>query len=615
MAQFRAKSGHSAGSDLREALLLTPTGVSGVRLLQFQRAQINSLRGISPYMMLAQITTTSLIVVTLNSNFEDPLLLLWATSLFLYAGVMTLKWVRGGRNKTNFTQKQKMLHYQKVIPRAVWSATTLGILWGALPAFFFVEAAPTQQLIIAGVLAGMTLGGVAALAVIPRAALGYILGCCLPVQLTLGIFVQNALSQEALIVLALLMLVLMFTAISTTVRIYSTFRNSVLANIELERKNQLVGLLLKEFEEHGSDWIWETDHRGLLTYVSKRMCDVTGKSKRELLRQTISFSAGHTSEGAAEHKALNRLLNTRRPFNGFVVPAEISGETRWWSITAKPVFDENGRFTGYRGVTSDITDAKRSEIALSRAKQAAEEASAAKSRFLASMSHELRTPLNAILGFSEMIEGEFLGEIENKSYVNYARDIHDAGKHLLNVINDILDIAMIEADRMRLEDEIIAPGELIDTATRICTQLANQKAIELRVDDVAKGITLRGDRKRLTQVLINLIGNAIKYSPPRSTITLFAEPQLDGGLSTCVRDQGPSIPADKLRTIFDPFTRLENSATKAQGGAGLGLSIARAIAREHKGDVVLQSAEGVGTTAKLNLPPQRCSVAPMLNAS
>jgi two-component system, cell cycle sensor histidine kinase PleC len=231
-----------------------------------------------------------------------------------------------------------------------------------------------------------------------------------------------------------------------------------------------------------------------------------------------------------------------------------------------------------------------------------------KSMFLANTSHELRTPLNAILGFASMIDGQTLGPQGQARYGEYARFIHSAGEHLLGVINGLLDLSKIEAGHLALEEEDVALAELFEEATSLVLGQAERKSLALRAEPVGPHIMLRADRKAIRQVLINLLTNAVKFTPAEGCVTLSASPGADGALLIRVADTGMGIPADTLHRLFVPFERLHR-ATGIEG-SGLGLCITRGLIGLHNGMIAVESEVGVGTTFTVTLPADRIIAAP-----
>ena len=235
----------------------------------------------------------------------------------------------------------------------------------------------------------------------------------------------------------------------------------------------------------------------------------------------------------------------------------------------------------------------------------AEAANATKTAFLANMSHELRTPLNAILGFSEIIAQECFGPAGNSRYKDYAADIHVSGAHLLSLINDLLDIAKIEAGRMEIAPHPVDAGRVFDTVLKLVSAKAAEKhqSLSVRVDPAAP--PLFADERALKQILINLASNAVKFTQEGGHIEVEAGAARDGAFQIRVSDNGPGIARDKLGKIFTPFSQVDNRYDRQGGGTGLGLALVRGLAELHGGRAWLESAPGIGTSAFVVLPVKR----------
>ena len=232
----------------------------------------------------------------------------------------------------------------------------------------------------------------------------------------------------------------------------------------------------------------------------------------------------------------------------------------------------------------------------------AETANASKTAFLANMSHELRTPLNAILGFSEIIAQECFGPVGSRRYRDYANDIHSSGAHLLSLINDLLDVAKIEAGRMEISPHPLEAPRTFDIALKLAGTKASEKGQTLKIEVDPSCPPLHADERALKQILINLVSNAVKFTPEGGRIDVLASKARDGGFQIMVRDNGPGIPRDKLDKIFTPFSQVDNRYDRQAGGTGLGLALVRGLAELHGGRAWIESDEGAGCTAYVVLP-------------
>lgn len=246
-------------------------------------------------------------------------------------------------------------------------------------------------------------------------------------------------------------------------------------------------------------------------------------------------------------------------------------------------------------------------------KQRAEAANKAKSEFLANMSHELRTPLNAILGFSEILCTHMFGPIGSPKYDEYARDIHDSGRHLLNVINDILDMSKIEAGHMVLKCETIDFESLIDETLRLTAVSAMGKGISID-RRIASGLTMTADRRAMKQILLNILSNSVKFTNANGRISVRSY-KVAGAVRLLIADTGIGIPQKAISKIGQPFEQVQSQYAKSKGGSGLGLAISRSLTTLHGGSLKVRSREGVGTVVVITVPNAAAPAQPARHSS
>jgi PAS domain S-box-containing protein len=365
----------------------------------------------------------------------------------------------------------------------------------------------------------------------------------------------------------------------------------------------------RDFALTSSDWFWETDENHLITYVSESI-RAFGQNPANFLgrsRLQLAASADRDQQKWDEHIA---ALRRHEPFRNFVYTLHFGGRPeRTVSISGKPFFDGAGGFRGYHGTGRDITDESTAQQRLEEAKAAAESANLAKSQFLANVSHELRTPLNAIIGFAEMLELGMTGRLDPRQVENVGL-IRQSGEHLHRVINDILDLAKVDAGKLDLYEEAgIDPRALVEGCLAFVKDRARDASITLVVEIAAGLPPIIADPLRLKQILLNLLSNAVKFAGPGGTVVAAARRLADGGLAIEVRDDGPGMTEQEVRIALEPFGQVDASLTRRYQGTGLGLPLARRLAELHGGGLEIRSAKGVGTTVIIRLPPEKVMAA------
>jgi signal transduction histidine kinase len=265
--------------------------------------------------------------------------------------------------------------------------------------------------------------------------------------------------------------------------------------------------------------------------------------------------------------------------------------------------DEVGELAGsFRRMVEKLHDLMRShrERAV-----AAEEASRAKSTFLATVSHELRTPLNAIIGFSEILKNQMFGPLGSPRYRGYVDDIHGSGIHLLSLVNDLLDLAKAEAGKHELHEDALDIGEIADTCRRLMAERAYDAGIRLEIVDRFAGCVFHGDERKMRQIFLNLLSNAVKFTPTGGLVTIEVDLAEDGGLQLVVRDTGIGMAAADIAKALEPFGQVADVMTRQTGGTGLGLPLTVKLVELHKGRLAIESAPGNGTTVTLVFPSDR----------
>jgi PAS domain S-box-containing protein len=338
-------------------------------------------------------------------------------------------------------------------------------------------------------------------------------------------------------------------------------------------------------------------------FVNPAFTRLTGYEPADVLGRNCWFLQGPDTDPATL-AALEQGLKTHSPVRVDIMNYRKNGSRFWSRLVVNPVFDDNGALLYHVGVHTDISEQKRAEQELMETKEHAEVANRAKSDFLAVMSHELRTPLNAVIGFSEFLSMEMLGPLGNERYKGYADDIKSSGLHLLDLINDILDLSKAEADKIELHEE---PLDLAATAGH-CLAMVRRRA-ELAevtlINALPSGLPpLFADERRLKQILINLLSNAVKFTPSGGTIRVVAEDS-GGKIRIAVEDSGIGIAAEDIPKVLQPFGQVDSTVSREHEGTGLGLPLSKRLAELHGADFRIESELGRGTSVSMVFPAAR----------
>ena len=267
------------------------------------------------------------------------------------------------------------------------------------------------------------------------------------------------------------------------------------------------------------------------------------------------------------------------------------------------IYERQRRIT-YLGRRAAEQQAARLEQALRRAAEAqmqAEQAARVKSDFVAHVSHELRTPLNAVIGFGEVLERQIFGPLGHRKYAEYARDIRESGQHLLSLINDVLDLSKVEAGRMELHRELLAPHELARASLVLVSGLSHLRGTRIEVDVAQDLPPVYGDARAIKQMLVNLLSNALKFSPPGGAIRIGAEAG-ERIVRFVISDNGPGMTAAQVQIAMTPFGQVSGMVADSERGTGLGLALANSLAELHGAPLQLDSEPGRGTRAIITLP-------------
>ncbi len=360
----------------------------------------------------------------------------------------------------------------------------------------------------------------------------------------------------------------------------------------------------RDFAESSADWFWETDADHRFVWISLQSESVIGVPPAAFIGKTCyEFSGGDPAEPAWQQHMQD--LDQRRAFRDFAFQAETPRGRRWIRASGVPVMASDGRLLGYRGSASDITEREQERARLADALRQAEAANTAKSSFLAQMSHELRTPLNAIIGFAELISGQVFGPAAGERYRAYAGDILSSGRHLLALVNDLLDLGRIEAGQLRIEPEEVDLPLLVHEGVSMVSASARKAGLDLDIE-LPEGLPkLVADPRAVVQILVSLMTNAVKFTPAGGRVRVGARIDEAGVMIVSVADNGVGIEPEEVGRLLQPFEQVEETMVRSRGGAGLGLPIAFGLMRLHGGTLAIESRPGTGTTVLCRFPASR----------
>ncbi len=383
--------------------------------------------------------------------------------------------------------------------------------------------------------------------------------------------------------------------------------NSMVDELEkIERRLRTSEERFKQFASTASDWLWETDVKGRITWESaskksgyrgRKFTEIQGMTREQLAGDLMTSKDWIPYRQAMEDSTEIKDFEYRyRGTNGEIYHAVISGI---------PLLDQFGNYTGYRGSAADITKRKMIEADLEKARDDALKANKSKSEFLANMSHDLRTPLNAIIGFSDIMRRKTFGDLNHPRYEEYVCDIHNSGTLLVSLINDILDLSKIEAGKYHLNDEPLDIAALVEVSFRQLQIMADTSGQDLTMNIPVDLPAFKGDKRAMIQILNNLVSNAIKYSPDLGKVLVSADIDKNNGIILSIEDTGMGMSKDDLDSAMQAFEQTDHSHPRKHEGTGLGLYLCISFMKLFGGSLEVVSEIERGTKIILTFPPSR----------
>lgn len=357
--------------------------------------------------------------------------------------------------------------------------------------------------------------------------------------------------------------------------------------------------------ENAAGGLFQITPEGMILSANPSMARILGYSTVEEMLRLVKNVFGYVFSDIEARKEFLKSVSLKSQIFGHEVQVIKKDKSMIWvSENIRIVKDDMHNVLYYEGSMEDITSRKEASIALMDAKLQSDLASKAKTEFIANMSHELRTPLNAIIGFSEIIKNQVMGPIQQSIYLEYAQDIHQSGKSLLKIINEILDISKIEAGKKELRESELSVSQCLMSCKESFAEKINEKKL-LLLDKTAQLPIIRAEETAYKQILRNILSNAIQFTPEEGRIALFSNFDHDGSFRLSISDTGVGLTQKEIEKALSPFGQIDNALDRSGSGTGLGLPLAKALIELHGGSLEILSEKGIGTTVAIIIPSHR----------
>ncbi len=383
-------------------------------------------------------------------------------------------------------------------------------------------------------------------------------------------------------------------------RRFVSIARDVTARLEAEDRLRV----LSRAVEQNTNAIFITDLDARIEYVNAKFTELTGYQPPEVLgRGADILKSGDTPD--AVYAELWRTVLSGREWKGEMKDRRKDGRLFWAQVSIMPVADHRGRISHFVAMHQDVTAQRMAQDAMRDARDQAEVASRAKTELLATMSHELRTPLNAVIGYAEALLMGLFGDMADPRQREYLGDIRASGEHLLTLINDILDVSAIEAGKVELREQDVDLAVLTESAIRLVRPRAERGRVHVDNRLESRSVVLRGDERRLKQVLLNLLSNAVKFTPEGGQVEVSARQAAGGDLVLAVADTGIGMDPGEIGKAMSLFGQLDSGLDRRYEGTGLGLPLVKGLVDLHGGQLEITSAKWQGTTISLTFPAHR----------